>query len=107
MSARACRDQMRVSKSSDASFPVTTMLSSRTAALSCLRLYSTTAPPPKPSVKLIAEIRKVTEVSITKAREALTATNNDVQAALKWLEDDLIAARNRTASEAKPVGRPD
>ena len=25
----------------------------------------------------------------------------------KKLEDDLIAARNRTASEAKPVGRPD
>ena len=83
----------------DASFPTATMLASRSAALSALRLYSTATPPPKPSVKLIAEIRKVTEVSITKAREALTATNNDVQAALKWLEDDLIASGAKKAEK--------
>jgi hypothetical protein len=29
------------------------------------------------------------------------------EAEQKELEDDLVAARNRTASEAKPVGRPD
>lgn len=55
------------------------------------RLYST-APPVKPSVKLIAELRKVTDgVSLTKAREALAASNNDLQAALKWLDTDRAA----------------
>ncbi|KAI0673777.1 hypothetical protein C8Q78DRAFT_1076747 [Trametes maxima] len=55
------------------------------------RLYST-APQVKPSVKLIAELRKVTEgVSLTKAREALAASNNDLQVALKWLDADRAA----------------
>ncbi|KAI0652500.1 hypothetical protein C8Q79DRAFT_103796 [Trametes meyenii] len=61
------------------------------ASYTSARLYSTT-PPVKPSVKLIAELRKVTEgVSLTKAREALAASNNDLQAALKWLDTDRAA----------------
>ena len=44
----------------------------------------------KPSIKSIAELRKHTEVSLSKAREALSATNNDLGAALKWLEKDLV-----------------
>ncbi|KAI0828863.1 hypothetical protein BC628DRAFT_1337463 [Trametes gibbosa] len=65
----------------------------RVAATSSVaaRLCST-APPVKPSVKLIAELRKATEgVSLTKAREALAASNNDLQAALKWLDTDRAA----------------
>ncbi|KZT27942.1 hypothetical protein NEOLEDRAFT_1060098 [Neolentinus lepideus HHB14362 ss-1] len=52
----------------------------------------------KPSIKLVAELRKLTEVSVTKAREALTATNNDVKAALDWLEKDLaVSGANKAA----------
>lgn len=67
-----------------------------------LRLYST-QPPEKPSLKLVAELRKLTEVSITKAREALGASNNDVQAALQWLEQDLAVSGAKKA--AKVEGR--
>ncbi|KAF8625195.1 hypothetical protein AX15_005500 [Amanita polypyramis BW_CC] len=73
----------------------------RHAALSSLRLYST--PPSRPSVKLVAELRKLTEVSISKAREALSATNNDLDAALDWLQKDLVATGARKA--AKVHGR--
>lgn len=72
------------------------------AARPALRLYSTSTPP-KPSIKLVAELRKLTEVSITKAREALSATNNDVDAAFKWLQDDLVASGAKKA--AKLEGR--
>ncbi|OBZ74039.1 Elongation factor Ts, mitochondrial 2 [Grifola frondosa] len=66
------------------------MFNAARRALLPSRLYST-APQSKPSLKLVAELRKLTEVSITKAREALIATNNDVPSALKWLEDDRAA----------------
>ncbi|KAF9469822.1 elongation factor TS-domain-containing protein [Collybia nuda] len=65
------------------------------------RLYSTGAT--KPPVKLVAELRKLTEVSITKAREALTASNNDVNLALQWLEKDLVTSGAQKA--AKVDGR--
>lgn len=68
------------------------------SVLPVLRSYSTT-PPAKPSVKLIAELRKITEVSISKAREALTASNNDVQAAFQWLQDDLVASGAKKAAK--------
>ena len=69
----------------------------RAAALSCLRHYSTE--PPKPSIKLVAELRKLTEVSINKAREALVASNNDVQAALRWLEEDRVVSGAKKAEK--------
>ncbi|KAF7968121.1 hypothetical protein HWV62_20108 [Athelia sp. TMB] len=65
------------------------------------RLYSTQ--PEKPSIKLVAELRKRTEVSISKARDALSATNNDVSAALAWLQDDLVTSGAKKA--AKVEGR--
>ncbi|KAM6498663.1 Elongation factor TS domain containing protein [Amanita muscaria] len=67
------------------------------AALSSTRLYST--PVSKPSIKLLAELRKLTEVSISKAREALSATNNDLDAALEWLQKDLIATGAKKAAK--------
>lgn len=42
----------------------------------------------QPTLKLVAELRKRTTVTIQKAREALTAANGDVTAALEWLEKD-------------------
>ena len=69
------------------------------SALRCL--YSTA--PEKPSLKLVAELRKRTEVSIVKAREALSASNNDIEAALVWLQNDLIASGAKKA--AKVGGR--
>lgn len=51
----------------------------------------------------MAELRKLTQTSLAKAREALTATNNDVNAALEWLEKDLITSGAKKA--AKLEGR--
>lgn len=74
----------------------------RTATAPSLRcLYSTA--PEKPSLRLVAELRKRTEVSIVKAREALSASGNDVDAALEWLQKDLVASGAKKA--AKVGGR--
>lgn len=68
------------------------MYALRRAATTVHRLYSTSAPV-KPPVKLIAELRKMTEgVSLTKAREALAASNNDLPTALAWLDADRAAS---------------
>ena len=78
---------------------LTAMFSRRTIASLCSRRLYTTEAPTKPSIKLVAELRKLTAVSITKAREALSATNNDVQAAYKWLQDDLVSAGAKKAAK--------
>jgi len=69
----------------------------------------TSSPPSftKANIKLVAELRKRTEVSLSKAKEALVVTNNNVDAALEWLEKDLITSgakkkekvQGRTAGE--------
>ena len=72
------------------------------------RSFSSSSPSfTKTNIKLVAELRRRTEVSLSKAKEALTATNSDVDAALEWLEKDLIASgakkkekvQDRTAGE--------
>jgi elongation factor Ts len=72
------------------------------------RSFSSSSPSfTKVNIKLVAELRKRTEVSLSKAKEALTATNSDIDAALEWLEKDLIASgakkkekvQDRTAGE--------
>ncbi|KAH8976443.1 elongation factor TS-domain-containing protein [Lactarius hatsudake] len=73
------------------------MLRVRPPVFSSLRLYSQFAE--KPSVKLVAQLRKLTEVSITKAREALAASNNDVSAALAWLQSDLAVSGAQKAAK--------
>lgn len=79
------------------------VLRPRQATLTCLRRYSTTPGTGKPPLKLVAELRKLTEVSISKAREALIASDNDVQGALRWLQDDLTVSGAQKA--AKLEGR--
>lgn len=69
---------------------------------SALRSYST-KPTGSVPIKLVAELRKLTEVSLSKAREALSATNNDVQAALEWLDKDASVSGAKKA--AKLQGR--
>ncbi|KAK7695068.1 hypothetical protein QCA50_002258 [Cerrena zonata] len=69
---------------------------------STLRTYST-KPAGNVPIKLVAELRKLTEVSLSKAREALSASNNDVQAALEWLEKDASVSGAKKA--AKLQGR--
>lgn len=69
-----------------------------------LSLYRCYSDQPKASIKLIAEIRKrIAGTSLTKAREALAATNNNLEDALKWLEKDL--AISGAAKAAKLEGR--
>ncbi|KAF8600814.1 hypothetical protein BDV93DRAFT_525087 [Ceratobasidium sp. AG-I] len=55
----------------------------------------------KASIKLIAEIRKITDnqTSFAKAKEALLATQNDLNAALSWLEKDAIASGAKKAAK--------
>jgi elongation factor Ts len=60
----------------------------RPATFFCQRAYSTS--PPKIPISLVAELRKKTQVSINKAREALTHSNGDVDGALEWLRKDMI-----------------
>ncbi|KAF9270655.1 elongation factor Ts, mitochondrial [Marasmius fiardii PR-910] len=67
--------------------------------LSLRRLYSTS--PPKTTVQLVADLRKATNAPIMKARQALTETNNDFDAALKWLEKDLLASGAAKAEKIK------
>ena len=62
--------------------------------------YSTA---PKPSLQLVAQLRKLTDVPISKAREGLVAAGNDVEGALKWLEKDLAVSGAQKA--AKVEGR--
>ncbi|KDR85705.1 hypothetical protein GALMADRAFT_132366 [Galerina marginata CBS 339.88] len=50
-----------------------------------------TTSPPKIPIQLIAELRKQTHVSLSKAREALANSNLSVSAALEWLQHDLVA----------------
>jgi elongation factor Ts len=69
----------------------------RPPAFASFRFYSRHAE--KQPLKLVAELRKLTEVSITKAREALAASNNDVSAALKWLQNDLAVSGAKKAAK--------
>ncbi|KAF9245835.1 elongation factor TS-domain-containing protein [Melanogaster broomeanus] len=63
--------------------------------------YSTASS--KPSLQLVAQLRKLTDVPISKAREALSAGGNNVEAALEWLEKDMAASGAQKA--AKVAGR--
>ncbi|KAF9567806.1 hypothetical protein CPC08DRAFT_702979 [Agrocybe pediades] len=65
------------------------------------RFYSES--PIKVPIALIAELRKQTSVSLSKAREALSATNNNVADALAWLQEDLI--KTGEAKAAKVASR--
>lgn len=55
----------------------------------------------KASIKLIAEIRRITDnqTSFAKAKEALLATQNDLDAALAWLEKDAVASGAKKAAK--------
>jgi len=75
------------------------MLSARFVVPFSYRSYSTSTL--KVPVKLIGELRKLTQVSVFKAREALSASNNDINLALEWLKKDLTVFG---AKKAEKVG---
>jgi elongation factor Ts len=50
-------------------------------------------------IKLIAELRKQTTVSLDKAREALSHANGDIPRALDWLKNDLITTGAKKAAK--------
>ena len=56
------------------------------------RFYTTI----KPNLKLLQQLRQETQVSITKAKEALIKHNNDYDIALSWILED-----SRTSGVAK------
>ncbi|KAL1918812.1 uncharacterized protein VTP21DRAFT_2834 [Calcarisporiella thermophila] len=43
----------------------------------------------KPNLKLLSKLRQETEVSMTKAKEALVKNDNDYERALAWLQEDM------------------
>lgn len=53
----------------------------------------------QPALKLVAEVRKRTTASIQKAREALVASNGDIEGALEWLEKDRVTSGQRKAEK--------
>lgn len=53
----------------------------------------------KPNIKLLAKLRQETEVSMTKAKEALIKNNNDYQLALNWLNQDALASGAKKAAK--------
>ncbi|KIJ53487.1 hypothetical protein M422DRAFT_25358 [Sphaerobolus stellatus SS14] len=53
----------------------------------------------QPSLKQVSELRKSTTVTIQKAREALTAANGDLPAALEWLEKDRAISGQKKAEK--------
>jgi elongation factor Ts len=63
----------------------------RRSAFRTARCYSS-APPTKPSIALIAELRIQTQVSLSKIREALAQSNNSIPDALLWLEKDMVSS---------------
>lgn len=63
-------------------------------------MYSTGS---KPALQLVAQLRKLTDVPISKAREALGASGNNLEAALEWLQQDLTISGAQKA--AKIAGR--
>lgn len=76
----------------------------RSAFTPCLRrLYSTPGPGKKSNIQLIAELRKLTDAPLTKARLALQESNGDLEGAKKWLEAELVASG--AAKAAKVEGR--
>lgn len=65
------------------------------------RPYGTTGP--KASMKLVAELRRATNVPLSKAADALAACNNDFDAAVAWLDEEM--KRTGAARAAKLAGR--
>jgi elongation factor Ts len=53
----------------------------------------------KPNIKLLAKLRQETEVSMTKAKEALIKNDNDYQLALNWLNQDALASGAKKAAK--------
>ncbi|KAH8835530.1 EF-TsMt 2 [Flagelloscypha sp. PMI_526] len=70
----------------------------RVSSPSLVRWNSTNGVP-KPPLKLVAELRKHTDVSISKAREALIASNLDIAKAVQWLEQDLATSGVKKAGK--------
>ena len=63
----------------------------RSAFKGFTRRYSS-APRTKPSIALIAELRKQTQVPLSKIREALVQSNNSIPDALVWIEKDMATS---------------
>lgn len=64
----------------------------RRSAFRGIARYYSSAPPTKPSISLIAELRKQTQLPLSKIREALAQSNNSIPDALSWLEKDMAAS---------------
>lgn len=61
-----------------------------------IRGYSTAI---KPNIKLLSKLRQETEVSMTKAKEALVKNNNDYDLALAWLQEDALVSGAKKAAK--------
>lgn len=69
-----------------------------TSRLAFQRSFATAASI-KPNIKLLAKLRQETEVSMTKAKEALIKNDNDYQLALDWLNQDALASGAKKAAK--------
>ncbi|CAO3619957.1 unnamed protein product [Cunninghamella blakesleeana] len=60
------------------------------------RGYSTAI---KPNIKLLSKLRQETEVSMSKAKEALVKNDNDFDKALEWLQQDALVSGAKKAAK--------
>ncbi|KAJ3126026.1 hypothetical protein HK098_007964 [Nowakowskiella sp. JEL0407] len=61
--------------------------------------YNTETEQLKPNLKFLSQLRKETQCSITKAREALLTTQNDYALALEWIHQDAIKSGLKKAEK--------
>ncbi|CAO3640988.1 unnamed protein product [Cunninghamella echinulata] len=61
-----------------------------------IRGYSTAI---KPNIKLLSKLRQETEVSMSKAKEALVKNNNNYDLALTWLQEDALVSGAKKAAK--------
>ncbi|KAJ3370558.1 Elongation factor Ts, mitochondrial, partial [Kappamyces sp. JEL0680] len=52
-----------------------------------------------PKIQMIAQLRKESECSLAKAKEALAATDFDYARAVAWLEKEMAASASKKAAK--------
>ncbi len=78
---------------------ITRMTASSAMSSVGTRFYSVATETVKPNVALIAKIRKETQCSLSKAREALVAAKNSYEDALAWLDKDASISGAKKAAK--------
>ncbi|KAJ2601160.1 Elongation factor Ts, mitochondrial [Coemansia sp. RSA 1721] len=72
-----------------------------TASRGLVRGYAAAAAGGKVDIKALKRLRELNPVSMSKAKEALLSSGNDIDRALAWLEKDAVSSGARKAEKVK------